>query len=138
DEAVDALFSALEQWERVLDRQRWLTGDRLTEADIFLFTTLIRFDLVYYTPFKCNRKRVIDYPNLWDFVRVIYQLPRVAQTCNFEHIRRHYYGSHQHINPYRIVATGPRLELCAPHGREAKGGISALELLGGQAAATAL
>src|SRR5690606_17368373 len=118
DEAVDALFSALDHWERVLDQQRWLAGERLTEADIFLFTTLIRFDLVYHTHFKCNRKRVIDYPNLWGFVREIHQIPGIAQTCNFEHIRRHYYGSHEHINPHRIVAIGPQLELSAAHGRE--------------------
>lgn len=131
DEAVDGLFTALEHCEGVLDRQRWLAGERMTEADIFLFTTLIRFDHVYHSHFKCNRKRVVDYPNLWGLVREIYQLPGVAQTCNFEHIRRHYYGSHERINPSRIVATGPLLDLTAPHGRERKGGLAALELLAG-------
>ncbi|MFO7563333.1 MAG: glutathione S-transferase family protein [Enhygromyxa sp.] len=138
DEAVDELFAALDHWEGVLEGQRWLAGERLSEADIFLFTTLIRFDLVYHTHFKCNRKRVIDYPNLWGFVREIHQLPGVAQTCNFEHIRRHYYGSHEHINPYRIVATGPQLELAAPHGRESKGGIAAIDLLAGHGEVQAL
>jgi putative glutathione S-transferase len=113
----------------VLGEQRWLAGDRMTEADICLFTTLIRFDLVYHTHFKCNRKRIIDYPNLWGFVREIYQLPGVAKTCNFEHIRRHYYGSHESINPHRIVAIGPKLELERPHGRERLGGMAARDLI---------
>jgi putative glutathione S-transferase len=121
DEAVATLFEALDHWEGVLSRQHWLAGERLTEADIFLFTTLIRFDLVYHTHFKCNRKRIVDYPNLWGFVREIYQLPGVAQTCNFEHIRRHYYASHERINPCRIVAIGPQLDLWAPHGRGGHG-----------------
>jgi putative glutathione S-transferase len=129
DEAVAALFEALEHWEGVLERQRWLAGERMTEADIFLFTTLIRFDSVYHTHFKCNRKRIVDYPNLWGFVREIYQLPGVAQTCNFEHIRKHYYGSHPGVNPSRIVAIGPQLELEAPHGRERTRGQAAIELL---------
>jgi glutathionyl-hydroquinone reductase len=129
DEAVTTLFEALDHWDAVLGRQRWLAGERLTEADIFLFTTLIRFDLVYHTHFKCNRRRIVDYPNLWGFVRELYQLPGVAQTCNFEHIRRHYYASHESINPHRIVAIGPDLELDREHGRAAKGGISGQALL---------
>lgn len=129
DEAVDALFAALDHWETVLGEQRWLTGAQLTEADIFLFTTLIRFDLVYHTHFKCNRKRIVDYPNLWGFVRELYQAPGVAATCDFDHIRQHYYASHETINPHRIVAVGPTLELDAPHGRERLGGTSARELL---------
>jgi glutathionyl-hydroquinone reductase len=129
DEAVTDLFAGLDHWDEVLGRQRWLAGERLTEADIFLFTTLIRFDLVYHTHFKCNRRRIVDYPNLSGFVREIYQLPGVAQTCNFEHIRRHYYASHEGINPQRIVAIGPDLELDREHGREAKGGLSGLALL---------
>ncbi len=135
EEAVTELFAALDHWEAVLDRQRFLAGERLTEADIFLFTTLIRFDLVYHTHFKCNRKRIVDYPNLWGFVREIYQLPGIAQTCDFEHIRRHYYASHETINPTRIVAVGPQLELellDMAHGREAKGGIGGRELLAGR------
>lgn len=133
DEAVHELFAALEHWEGVLGRQRWLAGERITEADIFLFTTLIRFDPVYHTHFKCNRKRIVDYPNLWGFVREIYQLPGVAPTCNFEHIRRHYYGSHPLVNPTRIVAIGPQLDLAAPHGRERVLGIAAADSLHGRA-----
>jgi putative glutathione S-transferase len=128
EEAVDELFEALEHWDAVLGRQRWLAGERVTEADIFLFTTLIRFDLVYHTHFKCNRKRIIDYPHLSGFVRELYQVPAIAQTCELEHIRGHYYASHESINPHRIVAVGPLLEqeLALPHGRERAGGISIL------------
>jgi glutathionyl-hydroquinone reductase len=135
DEAVHALFAALDHWEAVLGKQRWLAGERLTEADICLFTTLIRFDLVYHTHFKCNRRRIVDYPNLWGFVREIHQLPGVAQTCDFEHIRRHYYASHEGINPHRIVAIGPQLELERPHGRERVGGLAGRELLARRAGA---
>ena len=131
DEAVGELFAALDHWERVLGEQRWLAGERLSEADIFMFTTLVRFDLVYHTHFKCNRRRIVDYPNLRGFTREIYQLPGVAQTCNFEHIRRHYYASHETINPHRIVALGPELDFDEPHGREALGGISGASLLAG-------
>ena len=116
----------------MLGEQRWLAGERMTEADICLFTTLIRFDLVYHTHFKCNRKRIVDYPNLWGFVRELYQSPGVAATCDFDHIRKHYYASHETINPQRIVAVGPRLELDAPHGRERIGGTSAIELVTGR------
>jgi glutathionyl-hydroquinone reductase len=125
DEAVRELFDALEHWDAVLGRQRWLAGDRMTEADIFLFTTLIRFDLVYHTHFKCNRKRIVDYPHLSGFVRELYQVPAIAQTCDFEHIKRHYYASHERINPHRIVAVGPSLEqeLARPHDRERLGGL---------------
>jgi putative glutathione S-transferase len=127
EEAVGELFEALEHWDAVLGRQRWLAGDRMTEADIFLFTTLIRFDLVYHTHFKCNRKRIIDYPHLSGFVRELYQVPAIAKTCEFEHIRRHYYASHESINPHRIVGVGPLLEqeLALPHGRERLGGLPA-------------
>ncbi|EDM78928.1 glutathione S-transferase-like protein [Plesiocystis pacifica SIR-1] len=128
DEAIRELFAALDHWNAVLGEQRWMTGERLTEADLFLFTTLIRFDLVYHTHFKCNRRRVVDYPNLWGFVRELYQLPAVATTCNFEHIRRHYFGSHRSINPRGIVAHGPQLELDGPHGRDAVGGQAAADL----------
>lgn len=131
DEAVGALFMALDYVEDVLANQRWLAGERMTEVDICLFTTLIRFDLVYHTHFKCNRKRIVDYPNLWGFVREIYQLPGVAQTCNFEHIRNHYYGSHDIINPFRIVAVGPELDLDAAHGRERLGGVEARAMIFG-------
>jgi putative glutathione S-transferase len=128
DDAVRELFAALDHWEQVLGRQRWLAGDRPSEADICLFTTLIRFDPVYHGHFKCNRRRIIDYPNLSGFVRELWQVPGVAATCNFDHIRRHYYASHESINPTRIVAIGPEIDYAAPHGREHAGGIAAAEL----------
>ncbi len=115
--AVRTLFAALDRAEDVLARTRFLCGDRLTEADIRLFTTLVRFDAVYYTHFKCNIRRIVDYPNLWGFTRDIYQLPGVAETVNMEHIKRHYFESHRHINPFGIVPEGPMLDLEAPHGR---------------------
>lgn len=117
DEAIDDLFVALDRCERRLRESRFLCGDTLTEADICLFTTLIRFDVVYHTHFKCNVKRIVDYPALWGFVRDIYQMPGVAQTCNFDHIRRHYYGSHPDVNPHGIVARGPALDYESDHGR---------------------
>jgi putative glutathione S-transferase len=131
DEAVEELFAALDHWDGVLGRQRWLAGDRVTEADIFLFTSLIRFDSVYHTHFKCNRKLIANYEHLSGFVRELYQVPSIAATCNFDHIRRHYYASHERINPSRIVAVGPRLdvELSRPHGRESLGGIAAAQLV---------
>jgi putative glutathione S-transferase len=128
DDAVRELFAALDHWDAVLGRQRWLTGDRPTEADICLFTTLIRFDPVYHGHFKCNRRRIIDYPNLSGFVRELWQAPGVAATVDFEHIRRHYYGSHETINPTRIVAVGPDLDHSLPHGRERLGGVAIAEL----------
>jgi putative glutathione S-transferase len=118
DEAVEELFDALEHWESVLGRQRYLCGDRLTEADVCMFTTLIRFDSVYHTHFKCNVKRIVDLPNLWGFVRDVYQIPGVAETVDFTHIRHHYYESHPSVNPSRVVARGPRLDLMSAHGRE--------------------
>ncbi len=130
DQAVAALFEGLDRWDDLLGRQRWLAGPQLSEADIFLFTTLLRFDLVYHTHFKCNRKRIVDYQNLWGFVRELYQLPGVAQTCNFEHITRHYFASHDSINPYRIVAVGPELDFDAAHDRARVGGESAAARLG--------
>jgi len=117
DEAVTTLFEALDQWDAVLSRQRYLCGNVVTEADWCLFTTLLRFDVVYHTHFKCNVRRIADYPNLSGYLRDLYQVPGVAQTCNFDHIRAHYYRSHETINPSRIVARGPDLELLAPHGR---------------------
>lgn len=117
DGAIDDLFRALDRCERRLSEHRFLCGEQVTEADICLFTTLIRFDIVYHTHFKCNVKRIVDYPALWGFVRDVYQMPGVAKTCNFEHIRRHYYGSHPDVNPSGIVARGPSLDYDAPHGR---------------------
>ena len=123
EQAVDELFEALDACEAILAQQRWLAGDQPTEVDLFLFATLIRFDLVYHTHFKCNRQRIVDYPNLWAYVRELYQVPAIAKTCNFEHIRQHYYGSHPSINPHGIIAVGPKLDLHAPHERERLGGI---------------
>lgn len=121
DEAVQQLFTALDHWEQVLGRQRWLCGDRFTEADICLFTTLIRFDAVYATHFKCNLRRLVDYPNLWGFTREVYQMPGVADTTAFDHIKSHYFGSHRSVNPLGIVPAGPILDYDAPHGRDALG-----------------
>ncbi len=104
--------------ESRLTHQRFLMGAALTEADIRLFTTLIRFDAVYHGHFKCNRARIVDYPALWAYTRDIYQWPGVADTVRLDHITRHYHYSHATINPHRIVPTGPRLDLMAPHGRE--------------------
>lgn len=127
EQAVDELFAALDHWEAVLARQRWLTGERPSEADLCLLTTLLRFDPVYHGHFKCNRRRIVDYPHLWGFLRELMQVPAIATTCDLEHIRRHYYQSHEGINPTRIVAVGPQLDYAAPHGREHVGGVSALD-----------
>lgn len=117
NKAVNGLFAALDRAEAILGESRYLCGDRLTEADIRLFTTLIRFDAVYVTHFKCNIRRIIDYPNLWAYTREIYQMPGIAETVNMEHIKRHYFESHRSINPLGIVPLGPDLDLDAPHGR---------------------
>lgn len=119
DQAVNALFDSLDWLEERLAEHRYLMGDRLTEADWRLFTTLIRFDLVYHLHFKCNRKRIIDLPNLWAYTRELYQIPGVAECVRFDHIVRHYHYSHESINPHRIVPTNPVLDWGAPHGREA-------------------
>ena len=117
DEAVEPLFDSLDWLEGILAENRYLTGDQLTEADWRLFTTLVRFDLVYHLHFKCNRKRIIDHPNLWAFTRELYQVPGVAETTNFEHIVRHYHYSHDSINPHRIIPVNPVLDWSEPHGR---------------------
>ncbi|MGF1539515.1 MAG: glutathione S-transferase family protein [Pleurocapsa sp.] len=111
EEAVTELFAALEYWEGILDRQTYLCGDRLTEADICMFTTLLRFDAVYYVHFKCNLRHIWDYPNLWNYLKKIYQYPGVKNTCNLEHIKLHYYQSHPQINPSGIVPKGPLIDL---------------------------
>lgn len=116
-EAVTALFDALEEIEQRLGRQRYLVGDRITEADWRLFTTLVRFDAVYVGHFKCNLKRLVDFPNLWAYTRELYQVPGIADTVNLEHIKRHYYTSHPTINPTRIIPVGPQIDFTAPHGR---------------------
>jgi putative glutathione S-transferase len=117
EDAVRALFAVLDELEERLGRQRYLVGDRLTEADWRLFTTLARFDPVYVGHFKCNLKRLVDHSNLWAYARELYQLPGVAETVNFEHIKRHYYGSHRAVNPTGIVPLGPVIDFEAPHGR---------------------
>lgn len=119
EEAVNALFSALDILEARLGENRYLAGDRLTEADWRLFTTLLRFDPVYVGHFKCNIRRIADYPNLWGFTRELYQMPGVAETVNMDHIKRHYYESHGTINPTGIVPTGPDIDFTVPHGRGA-------------------
>lgn len=117
DAAVRELFEALDHWEQVLGRQRFTCGDALTEADIALFTTLFRFDLVYVTHFKCNLRRLVDYPNLFGFVRDVYQTPGVADTCDIARIKQHYFGSHGFINPHRIIPVGFTPDFDAPHQR---------------------
>ncbi len=118
EEAFDALFATLDDLDHRLGRSRYLVGDRITEADWRLFTTLVRFDPVYYGHFKCNRRRLIDYPNLWPYTRDLYQVPGVAETVDFDHIKRHYYGSHATINPTGIVPKGPEIDFWAPHRRD--------------------
>ena len=116
-EAVPELFGALDHWEEVLSSRRYLCGDRLTEADWCLFPTLVRFDSVYHGHFKCNLRRIVDYPNLWGHLKDLYQQPGVADTVYIDHIKKHYYGSHESINPTRIVPKGPILDFTEPHDR---------------------
>lgn len=111
------LFQALDWVEELLSQRRYLAGDQVTEADWRLFTTLVRFDPVYHGHFKCNIRRIEDYPNITGFVRELYQMPDIAETVNLEHIKQHYYFSHATINPTRIVPLGDGLDLTAPHGR---------------------
>ncbi|MEJ5901899.1 glutathione S-transferase family protein [Ochrobactrum teleogrylli] len=118
EEAFKQLFAALDTLEDRLSRQRYLTGSSLTEADWRLFTTLLRFDPVYVGHFKCNLRRIADYPNLWNYTRELYQVPGVASTVNMEHIKGHYYRSHKTINPTGIVPTGPEIDFTAPHDRD--------------------
>ena len=118
EEAVLPLFETLDWLEQRLNQQRYLIGDDITEADWRLFTTLIRFDAVYFGHFKCNIKRIADYPNLSEYLRDLYQQPGIAETVNMEHIKRHYYSSHESINPSRVVPVGPNNNLLAPHSRE--------------------
>lgn len=117
EEAVDQVFAGLDRCEALLAKQPFLCGDQLTEADWCLFTTLLRFDPVYHTHFKCNLRRVSDYPNLWSYVRALYQIEGVRDTVDLFHIKHHYYESHAALNPRRIVPKGPLLDLEAPHGR---------------------
>ena len=110
EEAVHPLFETLDWLEEQLATRRYLMGDVLTEADWRLFTTLVRFDPVYVGHFKCNIRRLIDYPNLWGYTRELYQMPKMAETVNMEHIKRHYYGSHESINPSGVVPVGPKID----------------------------
>jgi putative glutathione S-transferase len=117
DEGVIPLFESLNWLENLLGQNRYLTGDRLTEADWRLFTTMVRFDPVYHTHFKCNRKWLREFPNLWGWTRDLYQIPGVAETVDFNHIVRHYHYSHDTINPYRIIPINPIINWMEPHGR---------------------
>jgi glutathionyl-hydroquinone reductase len=117
DDAVHPLFDSLEWIEGILAKNRYLVGDTLTEADWRLFTTLLRFDNVYHLHFKCNRRRIIDYPNLWAYTRELYQRQGVADTVKMDHIVRHYHYSHETINPNRIIPINPNIDFNAPHGR---------------------
>jgi glutathionyl-hydroquinone reductase len=118
EEAFRALFNTLDELDARLDEQRFLMGDALTEADWRLFTTLVRFDAIYYVHFKCNRRRIAEYPNLSGYVRDLFQLPGVKETVDLEHAKQHYYYSHARINPTRIVPLGPLLILDSPHDRD--------------------
>jgi putative glutathione S-transferase len=121
ESAAYTLFEALDTLEKRLEGSRYLFGPRPLETDWRLFVTLIRFDAVYYGHFKCNVRRIVDYPNLYGYLRDLYQVPGVAQTVNFDHIKRHYYFTHDDINPSRIVPIGPLQDLTSPHGRSRLG-----------------
>ncbi len=121
DEAVAEVFAALDKIEAQLKATRFLTGNRLTEADIRLWPTLVRFDAVYVTHFKCDRRRIVDYPNIDNYVRDIYQTGQIAATVNLPHIRHHYFRSHESVNPHRIVSVGPDLDFNRPHDRARMG-----------------
>ncbi|MGP4120720.1 glutathione S-transferase family protein [Psychrobacter aquimaris] len=118
EEAVIELFAALDTLEARLADKRYLTGSTITEADWRLFTTLVRFDAVYVGHFKCNLRRIIDYPNLWGYLRDLYQVPGIAETVNMEHIKQHYYTSHANINPTRIIPIGPAIDFTTAHNRD--------------------
>lgn len=122
DEAVNDLFNAFDDVESLLENQRYLAGDSLTIADLRLFTTLVRFDEVYHTHFRCNYRRVTDYQNLWGYTRDLYQLPCVSETVNMDHIKEHYYTTHETLNPKEIIPMGPKNDFEAPHGRDGLSG----------------
>jgi len=115
--AYHALFAMLDELETRLGTGRYLFGDRLTEADWRLFTTLVRFDAVYHGHFKCNRQTLASFPNLWGYLRDLYQMPGIAETVSLDHIKRHYYVSQRTVNPSQIVPVGPALDFTTPHGR---------------------
>jgi putative glutathione S-transferase len=118
DRAIDDLFGALDRYDELLGERRYLAGDRLTEADVCMFTTLVRFDQVYHTHFKCNVKHIHEYDNLWPYLRDVYQTPGVAETVNMSHIKEHYYTTHPDVNPKRLIARGPDLDFAADHDRD--------------------
>ncbi|KAL6502218.1 hypothetical protein OROHE_024811 [Orobanche hederae] len=118
NEAVTKLYEALDKCEEILSKQRYLCGETVTEADIRLFVTLIRFDEVYAVHFKCNKRMLREYPNIFNYTKDIFQIPGVSSTVNMEHIKKHYYGSHPSINPYGIIPHGPNINYSAPHDRE--------------------
>ena len=118
NKAYDRLFNTMDELEDRLSKQRYLVGDQITEADWRLFTTLVRFDAVYYNHFKTNKKRLMDYSNLWAYTRELYQVPGVAETVNMDHIKYHYFASHLSINPTGIVPKGPEIDFMLAHGRE--------------------
>jgi glutathionyl-hydroquinone reductase len=117
--AYEALFAMLDELEARLGRGRYLFGDRLTEADWRLFTTLVRFDAVYHGHFKCNRQTLQSFPHLWGYVRDLYQMPGIAETVSLDHIKRHYYISQRTVNPSQVVPLGPAIDFTTPHGRSA-------------------
>jgi putative glutathione S-transferase len=120
EEAYDRLFATLDTLESRLSTRKFLLGDRVTEADWRLFTTLVRFDAVYFGHFKCNRNRIVDFPELWDYTRALYQLPGIADTVRLDQIKMHYYGSHRTINPTGIIPKGPKLDFLVPTRRGAR------------------
>ena len=117
EKAYRALFDTLDELEKHLSRHRYLVGGQITEADWRLFPTLLRFDAVYYSHFKCNRQLLMEYSNLWGYTRELYQIDGVAETVNMDHIKKHYYGSHQSLNPTGIVPLGPQIDFSSPHDR---------------------
>jgi putative glutathione S-transferase len=118
DEAVTELFDALAHWDAVLEEQRYLVGDQLTEADIAMYTTLVRFDEVYHTHFMCNHKLIREYDNLWPYLRDLYTTPGFGDTTHMDHIKEHYYTTHPGVSPKRIVPMGPDPDFEAPHDRD--------------------
>lgn len=117
EQAYRALFDTLDELEKHLSRHRYLVGGQITEADWRLLPTLLRFDAVYYSHFKCNRQLLMEYSNLWGYTRELYQIDGVAETVNMDHIKKHYYGSHQSLNPTGIVPLGPAIDFSSPHDR---------------------
>jgi len=117
EQAVATLFARLDALEERLAGRRYLVGGQLTEADVRLFTTLVRFDAVYHGHFKCNLRRLVDYPHLWGYARDLYQTPGFGETVSLDHVKRHYYMTHDRLNPSRIVPLGPLVDWSAPHGR---------------------